>query len=1061
MAYTIPAIAGESPVEWNGTTYYPVTDWSVSANSGGGESWLHAAVRFLMAEGATETSFHIVAQYATYTTTGSVPNTTHTRNAMLIQRLNTAPTTGVNQAGAEYTGSNAVGKFFTALDTNQRTGYPASATVTNNIVWYGQPYIVTDLGTVGAGVTLTSKTFYSTMSDVPSSAVSITGTYTTPLETYAITYKSNYTGGAADIVATKVKNTDITISACEFTRTDYHFLHWNTNSGDTGTVYNPSDTYATNAALTLYAIWEPDHVAPYFTNTPTVTRCDSSGVASDEGTGLKVSFTYGKDSASTWTGITKKVEYKLTSASTWTQALSSADNDSGTYNKYTASITLDQSKAYNIRITLSETFQSKTYSTSFTSFISTTSFGIDMYGDNSVAVGSSAPESIVTDFAGALTLGGAWDEQMILDSTNGVDANLASAILAAGYTGVYNTTNLLSLKKLLSQVIASTSGSGIKGTSEFIVGTQGSSTNAWTGVSEQAALTDGMQITYFLPYATNSSNATLNLTMGDGSTTTGAIPIYRYGTTRLASATYAPANSVIHMTYRLAANAWYMDVDANSTYTVYNTMTMTAGASTQAKVADTNNSNYKLKAGNLFPLYWMNANTYNGKLTLNIAGTGAKTLYINGVVSSSSNKTVAAGVYQCYYDGTYYYINSDGSIPHQALTKATSSTVGAVKPDGTSTSVDANGVISAVGTTYDLTAALSSHTWTATLAGSDGSSDAASFTLAAGSNVQLADSGTTVTISATDTTYSDATQSTHGLMSAADKTKLDGIEAGAKASMSGSYTPAGTVSQPTFTGDSMTSTGSFKPEGSITITQKNTGTANYTPAGTVSQPSFTGTAGSVSVTGTPSGSVSISTASTGTANYTPAGTVSQPTFTGTSFTSTGSYKPEGTVSTPTISVKTAGSTTSVNSMTGQGTLPTLSITVSGEKLTFTLNQGTLPTYAAVTVKNGDAAYQSTQPTFSGTSKSVSVSGTATGSVSQPTFSGTGVVLTASFSGSSTTSTGTFTPSGTVSQPSFTGTGAVLEGTFSGTSKTVSVTGTPSGTVSQPTFTGTAATINVS
>lgn len=703
MAYTIPAIAGESPVLWNGTTYYPVTDWTISANSGGGESWLHAAVRFLMAEGATETSFHIVAQYATYTTTGSVPNTTHTRNAMLIQRLNTAPTTGVNQAGAEYTGSNAVGKFFTALDTNQRTGYPASATVTNNIVWYGQPYIVTDLGTVGAGVTLTSKTFYSTMSDVPSSAVSITGTYTTPLETYAITYKSNYTGGAADIVATKVKNTDITISACEFTRTDYHFLHWNTNSGGTGTTYNPSDTYATNAALTLYAIWEPDHVAPYFTNTPTVTRCDSSGVVSDEGTGLKVSFTYGKDSASTWTGITKKVEYKLTSASTWTQALSSADNDSGTYNKYTASITLDQSKAYNIRITLSETFQSKTYSTSFTSFISTTSFGIDMYGDNSVAIGSSAPESISNDFAGAMTLGGAWDEQMILDSTNGVDANLASAILAAGYTGVYNTTNLLSLKKLLSQVIASTSGSGIKGTSEFIVGTQGSSTNAWTGVSEQAALTDGMQITYFLPYATNSSDATLNLTMGDGSTTTGAIPIYRYGTTRLASSTYAPANSVIHMTYRLAANAWYMDVDANSTYTVYNTMTMTTGASTQAKVANTNNSNYKLKAGNLFPLYWMNANTYNGALTLNIAGTGAKTLYINGVVSSSTNKTVAAGVYQCYYDGTYYYINSDGSVPHQALTKATSSTVGAVKPDGTTTTVDANGTITAKDTTYTVT----------------------------------------------------------------------------------------------------------------------------------------------------------------------------------------------------------------------------------------------------------------------------------------------------------------------------------------------------------------------
>lgn len=45
-------------------------------------------------------------------------------------------------------------------------------------------------------------------------------------------------------------------------------------------------------------------------------------------------------------------------------------------------------------------------------------------------------------------------------------------------------------------------------------------------------------------------------------------------------------------------------------------------------------------------------------------------------------------------------------------------------------------------------------------------------TLTAGENIQIAQDGT---ISATDTTYSNATQSAAGLMSAADKTKLDGI----------------------------------------------------------------------------------------------------------------------------------------------------------------------------------------------------------------------------------------------------------------------------------------------
>ena len=51
--------------------------------------------------------------------------------------------------------------------------------------------------------------------------------------------------------------------------------------------------------------------------------------------------------------------------------------------------------------------------------------------------------------------------------------------------------------------------------------------------------------------------------------------------------------------------------------------------------------------------------------------------------------------------------------------------------------------------------------------------------LIAGSNIQIAEDGKT--ISATDTTYVDATTSTSGLMSATDKTKLDGVATGAQA----------------------------------------------------------------------------------------------------------------------------------------------------------------------------------------------------------------------------------------------------------------------------------------
>lgn len=52
-------------------------------------------------------------------------------------------------------------------------------------------------------------------------------------------------------------------------------------------------------------------------------------------------------------------------------------------------------------------------------------------------------------------------------------------------------------------------------------------------------------------------------------------------------------------------------------------------------------------------------------------------------------------------------------------------------------------------------------------------------TLTPGANIQIVDG----TISATDTTYENATTTTNGLMSATDKTKLDGIESGAEANV--------------------------------------------------------------------------------------------------------------------------------------------------------------------------------------------------------------------------------------------------------------------------------------
>ena len=239
-----------------------------------------------------------------------------------------------------------------------------------------------------------------------------------------------------------------------------------------------------------------------------------------------------------------------------------------------------------------------------------------------------------------------------------------------------------------------------------------------------------------------------------------------------------------------------------------------------------------------------------------------------------------------------------------------------------------------------------------------------------------------------------------------------------KSSASGTFTPSGTISTPTFTGQSA----------SVTITASDSASGNYTPKGTVSTPSFTGTTGTFSGNFTPSGSVTVTTNAT-----------TNKTATVSSATGTATYTPAGTVSSPTISVATAGATSAFYQISGVGTLPAFSATVSNEVLNLGWTDGSLPTRQSVTVKTGDAAYAASQPTFSGTGVRL-----VTGNIAVPS------TYTATFSGTQSTVSVSGTPSGTIGSIAFTGTTAKISGTT-----------TASGTVSQPTFTGTSATITVS
>lgn len=253
-----------------------------------------------------------------------------------------------------------------------------------------------------------------------------------------------------------------------------------------------------------------------------------------------------------------------------------------------------------------------------------------------------------------------------------------------------------------------------------------------------------------------------------------------------------------------------------------------------------------------------------------------------------------------------------------------------------------------------------------------------------------------------------------------------------KDSASGSYKPEGTVSKPTFTGSSS----------DVTITATANSSGNYQPAGTVSKPSFTGTSMTSTGAFTPAGSVAFT-------NSNQTATVSK------ASSGTATYTPEGTVAAPTISVATAGSTTTIKNPTSVtvaktvvaaapgAAAPNNNLTyyaVSGEVLSLYqlgYTTGDSITTSNVTVKNGDAAYTASAPTFTGTGARL-----VTGNISVPS--------SATFTGTEGDVSVTGTPSGTVSQPTFSGTKVQLAGTT-----------TAAGSVSQPTFTGTSKTVTVS
>lgn len=184
------------------------------------------------------------------------------------------------------------------------------------------------------------------------------------------------------------------------------------------------------------------------------------------------------------------------------------------------------------------------------------------------------------------------------------------------------------------------------------------STVAKTVACTGFTLVTGSQITVKFTNGNTASNPTLNVN------STGAKNIYYRGAT--IPNTYIVANGTY--TFRYNGTQYDLVGDISSDISKKDTVQCSTISSTSAKIGIA--EQYNLSNNRYFFILMENANSYTGAITLNINSSGAKTIYINGSVSSSSNYTLPAGLYLVYYDGTYYHFRTNSTFLDGCFTRS-------------------------------------------------------------------------------------------------------------------------------------------------------------------------------------------------------------------------------------------------------------------------------------------------------------------------------------------------------------------------------------------------------
>lgn len=100
-----------------------------------------------------------------------------------------------------------------------------------------------------------------------------------------------------------------------------------------------------------------------------------------------------------------------------------------------------------------------------------------------------------------------------------------------------------------------------------------------------------------------------------------------------------------------------------TTYSQNTCSQMYNGSSATGAVKYPTMSNYELIPNSYTMINFFNGNTYKGLVKINCNGKGAVPLYLNGEITSATNYEIPKGSYMMFYDGTNYYLRTDGKLP--------------------------------------------------------------------------------------------------------------------------------------------------------------------------------------------------------------------------------------------------------------------------------------------------------------------------------------------------------------------------------------------------------------